>query len=188
MGTSQTSSECRSPARRGPSGSAVLRLVRHCCTGHVAHDEVVDRRRVVPGRVGRHLEITNVEVVRVHRPIGVVPDYLGSDRRIVRIEQRKRETSDVSVQRAVRTQRDLRRVPFGSDSIWRRPIKPARRDDANWDSARHQHVTAWSQVSPGSRGIGSGNDFARPDGVRWLHGVHSRGRCYGHLRGGGVGR
>src|SRR5580704_15119715 len=88
MGTSQTSSECRSPARRGPSGSAVLRLVRHCCTGHVAHDEVVDRRRVVPGRVGRHLEITNVEVVRVHRPIGVVPDYLGSDFRIVRIEQR----------------------------------------------------------------------------------------------------
>ncbi len=66
--------------------------------GHVPHAEVIDRTFIVVRRIGRHLGIADVGVVRIHRPIGIVPNDLGCDRRIIGIHQRERKTGDISVE------------------------------------------------------------------------------------------
>ena len=109
--------------------------------GEVSDGEVAQRITAGCGVAG-DLGIAQIGVVAIKRAVAEVPHQLGRHLGVVGVEQGKRQSGDVVVQRAVGRERNLRMIFLGRRSVRRRPFELLARHDIHHHPALHQRVIA----------------------------------------------
>ncbi len=88
-------------------------------------------------------DVADFRIIGGDRPVTEIPHYFRSDLRVVRVQQRKRQSGDVVFQKPLIAQAHLRRILFGRALVGGRPCEARGRNDRHSHSLFNQEQVAW---------------------------------------------